>query len=108
MMIGKMLIGRSGLPNVHFTIHHSPFTQKLRPAFACGFGQRLDAAVIDVRAAVENDFRHAGLGGALGDQLANGSAAATSAPVFSAPLTSFSRVEAAATVWPRASSMTWA
>ena len=42
-------------------------------AFAGGFGQRLDAAVIDVGAAVEDDFLDAGLGGALGDQLADGS-----------------------------------
>ena len=46
--------------------------QKLRPRLAGGFGQRLDAAVIDVRPAVEDDFLDAGLGGALGDQLADG------------------------------------
>ena len=77
-------------------------------AFTGGFGQRLDAAVIDVGAAVEDHFLDAGLDGALGDQLADRRSGAVSAPVFSAPLRSFSSVEAAASVWPFASSMTCA
>jgi hypothetical protein len=45
-------------------------------------GQRLDAAVIEIGAAIEDDFRDAGAWRALGDQLADRGAASVSAPVL--------------------------
>src|SRR5690606_37792134 len=44
---------------------------EVQAGFARGFRQRLDPAVIDVAATVENDVRDALLDGALGDQLAD-------------------------------------
>src|SRR5690606_30146693 len=44
---------------------------EVQAGLARGVGQRLDAAVIDVRPTIEDDFLAAGLGGALGDELAD-------------------------------------
>ena len=74
---------------------------ELEPALAGGIGQRLDAAVVDVGAAVEHDLTDALCCGALGDQLADRlRAASTVAPDFRLSRTSFSSVDAEATVRP--------
>src|ERR1700726_4093632 len=44
---------------------------KIQPRLACGIGQRLDAAVIEIAAAIEDYVLDALLLGALGDQLAD-------------------------------------
>src|SRR5690606_17771941 len=49
-----------------------PDPLEVQAGFTRGLRQRLDAAVIDVAAAVEDDVLDALLDGAFGDQLANG------------------------------------
>ena len=83
----------------------SPKGLEAEAALAGGFGQRLDAAVVDVGAAVEDHFLDAGLDGALGDQLADGSSGCGVGAGLEPPLGRSSSVEAAASVWPLASSM---
>src|SRR6267142_4028831 len=48
-----------------------PIPSEVQPAFAGRFGERLDAAVIDVAAAVEHDVLDARRRGALGEPLAD-------------------------------------
>ena len=71
-------------------------------------GQRLDAAVIDVRAAIEDDFLDAGLAGALGDQLADSGGGRHVGTGLQRSLQVLLELEAAAIVCPFESSMIWA
>ena len=99
---------RSPLSGLRAIVLMSLSRLELQAAFAGGVGQRLDAAVIDVAAAVEHHLRDAGLLGALGDQLADRRGGRLVGAVLSWLLQSFSSVEAAASVSPFASSMIWA
>jgi pantoate kinase len=79
---------------------------ELQPAFASSIGQRLHAAMEEETTTVEHDLLDARLGCGLGDALADSCGSGRVRAQRTAP--SLSRVEAAATVWPCASSMTWA
>jgi hypothetical protein len=79
-----------------------------QPAFAGGLGQRFDAAVIQIGAAVEDHVRDAGGQGPFGHQLADAAAASLSAPVRKASRSDLSSEDAAASVTPATSSITWA
>ena len=76
-------------------------------AFTGGVGQRIDAAVIQVTAAVEHDSLDAGGDRALGDQLADGRGRVLVGAGLQ-PVSASSSDEAAARVTPLRSSMTWA
>ena len=84
------------------------WSSELEAALAGALGERLDAAVIHVAAAVEHDLGDAGLLRPLGELLADGRAASTVAPVLSCSRIAFSSDEAAASVRPCSSSMTCA
>jgi hypothetical protein len=93
----------------HVVACHVDDPLELEAAFARGIGQRLDPAMIDIGAAVEDDIRDAGrLDRAFGNQLADSAAASQSAPVLMPLRRSASSVDAAARVAPFSSSMTWA
>ena len=80
---------------------------ELQSAFAGGIGQGLHPAMEQEAAAVEHDAADAGLLGALGKGLADRRPRRRGSPPV-LPCRSLSRVEAAASVLPAASSMTWA
>ena len=84
----------------------SSFASELEAGFASGVGQRLDPPVIPEPGAIEDHGFDTRALGALGDQATDGLGfvGLASGRAFS----SFSRLEAAASVLPVVSSITWA
>ena len=80
---------------------------ELQAALARGIGERLDAPVVEIAAAVEHDVLDALLDRALGDQLADRLGGVDIGAGLGSRM-SFSSDEAAATVTPFTSSITWA
>lgn len=79
---------------------------ELQSGFARGIGKSLHATVVEEAAAIEHDLGHARCLAASATRLPTEVAASMLAP--DVPRTSFSSVEAEATVVPAASSITWA
>ena len=86
--------------------HVGSFRSELEAGFAGGIGERLDPPVVPEPGSIEDDALDAGGLGPLGDQ--RPTVAASADLVSLEPLSSFSTVDAAASVFPDASSMTCA
>src|SRR5690606_34444738 len=71
-LVHKLAIALVPIPVSVFLTCHSQFPLEVETAFAGAFGERLDAPMIDVTTAIEDDIRNTGLLRAFGNQLADG------------------------------------